>query len=84
MTDLTTHDTTHTTAHATSTGVLRLHREETGAQSMEYAALAAGGCTIAGLLVALWESDTVQDRVSGLLTGLIDQLSTGIGGLLPF
>lgn len=80
MTDLTTPETTD----PISGGALRLHREETGAQSMEYAALAAGGCTIAGLLVALWESDVVQDRVSGLLTGLIDQLSTGIGGLLPF
>lgn len=63
---------------------VRLHRDETGSQAMEYSALAAGGCGIVGLLVALWESDAVQDRVEGLITGLIDTVTNGITDLLPF
>lgn len=72
---------TLTTAAATAS---RLHPDETGAQSMEYAALAAGGCGIVGILVALWESDTVQDRISELITGLLDTVGSGITDLLPF
>ena len=76
---------TTTTTRMRSTALLRrLAREEDGAQAMEYAALAAGGCGIVGLLVALWESDPVQDAVGNLLTRAVEALQGSLGGILPF
>lgn len=62
----------------------RLAREEDGAQAMEYAALAAGGCGIVALLVALWESDPVQDAVGNLLTRAVEALQGSLGGIMSF
>ena len=62
----------------------RFAREEDGAQAMEYAALAAGGCGVVGLLIALWESDPVQDAVGNLLTRAIEAVEGALGGVLPF
>ena len=58
-----------------------LHTDETGSQAMEYGALAAGGCGLIGVLVQLLSSETVQDRLSGVVTGVIDQLGTMLGGV---
>ncbi|HUG83966.1 MAG TPA: DUF4244 domain-containing protein [Euzebya sp.] len=71
---------------ATSVGGVwqRLDRDETGAQAMEYAALAGGGCGVVGILIALLQSDSVQSRLANLLTSLFDQLGTSISGLLGF
>lgn len=62
----------------------RLDADETGAQAMEYAALAGGGCGVVGILIALLQSDGVQSRLSNLLTTLFDQLGTSLSGLLGF
>lgn len=62
----------------------RLDADETGAQAMEYAALAGGGCGVVGILIALLQSDSVQSRLSNLLTSLFDQLGTSLSGLLGF
>lgn len=59
-----------------------LHEDETGAQAMEYAALAGGGATIVGILVSLLQSDRVQDRIAAFITSMLDSLGGTLGGLL--
>lgn len=59
-----------------------LHEDETGAQAMEYAALAGGGATIVGILVSLLQSDRVQDRIAEFITSVLDSLGGALGGLL--
>lgn len=60
----------------------RLHVEDTGSEAMEYGALACGGIGITGIIVKLLNSDPVQQKLSGLLTGLLDSLGASLGGIL--
>lgn len=75
---------THTVRTGLRQALQRLDRQDEGAQSMEYAALAAGGCTAVGILIALLESDAVQDAIGNLIRGALEGLGTAFGGLLPF
>ncbi|WP_370326459.1 hypothetical protein [Euzebya sp.] len=59
----------------------RLHHDETGAQAMEYTALACAGVGITGLVIELLNSDVVQSRLAELFTGIVDSLGGALGGL---
>jgi Flp pilus assembly pilin Flp len=82
-----TSDTASPTDHdvPSATGRLRaLHDDEAGAQAMEYTALAAGCTGFVGLLIALFESEPVQNGLRDLLTGVVTKIGDSVGGLLPF
>ncbi len=66
---------------AITTTLARLHEEETGAQAMEYAALAGGGVTMIGILIELLRSEPVQDAISGFITGLFEGLAGSFGSM---
>lgn len=66
---------------STDPGVLqRLDAEETGSEAMEYGALACGGIGITGLIFKLLNSEPVQQKLAGMLTGLLESLGGTLGG----
>ncbi|CAN5282650.1 hypothetical protein BH23ACT9_BH23ACT9_03420 [soil metagenome] len=60
----------------------RLHDDETGAQAMEYAALAGGGATLVSLIVWLLNSEPIRNRLVGFLEGIIGSVGDSLGNLL--
>jgi Flp pilus assembly pilin Flp len=73
---------TRPTSPRTPSALLRrLHEDDTGAQAMEYAALAGGGAVAVGVLIELLRSETVQERISEFITGLFDSLAGVLGGI---